>query len=166
MPLAMARPPQDLAPPSWGTAGRGFWYAEFVQPVLDKHCAGCHGTQEPAAKPLLTGEKTRQFSVSYEALIDPKEEFVNFISTSQGRNILLIEPKTWGSPSSRLTELILSGHPDANGKKRINVSPAERRTIFAWIDLNIPFYGAYFVDEEAEPGCGAQSGIPYASGGK
>jgi hypothetical protein len=30
------------------------------------------------------------------------------------------------------------------------VDAAGRRTIFAWMDLNIPFYATYFVEEERE----------------
>ena len=34
----------------------------------------------------------------------------------QEQNILAVEPKTWGSPQSKLAEVILSGHRDEGGK--------------------------------------------------
>lgn len=38
---ALGKPAVKLTPPSWG-AGESIGYKRFVQPVLDKHCAGCH----------------------------------------------------------------------------------------------------------------------------
>jgi hypothetical protein len=52
-----------------------------------------------------------------------------------------IAPRFWGSPASRLADLILSGHPDENGVPRIDMEDNEKRRIFAWIDLNVPYYG-------------------------
>jgi hypothetical protein len=38
---ALQKPPVKLQEPPWG-AGESVSYPRFVQPVLDKHCAGCH----------------------------------------------------------------------------------------------------------------------------
>jgi hypothetical protein len=54
---------------------------------------------------------------------------------------LQITPNTWGSPRSKLADLFLNGHPDPDGKPRVQVSDSERRRVFSWIDLNIPYYG-------------------------
>jgi hypothetical protein len=58
-----------------------------------------------------------------------------------GHNILDIQPRRWGSPASKLAEIIRTGHPDKDGKPRIDVSDADRRRVFLWIDLNVPYYG-------------------------
>jgi hypothetical protein len=58
-------------------------------------------------------------------------------------NILQITPKFWGSPASKLSKIILSGHPDKDGKPRVAMDVASRRRIFTWIDLNIPYYSSY-----------------------
>ncbi|MEI7903363.1 MAG: hypothetical protein WCK89_24245, partial [bacterium] len=47
----------------------------------------------------------------------------------------------WGSPVSRLAEVVIAGHPDDKGKKRVALSAGERLKILMWIDLNVPFYG-------------------------
>jgi hypothetical protein len=47
----------------------------------------------------------------------------------------------WGSPASRLAEIVLTGHPDESGKSRVWVDEVGRRRILAWIDLNVPYYG-------------------------
>jgi hypothetical protein len=56
-------------------------------------------------------------------------------------NILLVAPKTWGSPRSKLADIVLGAHLDAAGKPRFEMDETSRRRIFAWIDLNVPYYG-------------------------
>jgi hypothetical protein len=63
---ALARPPEELTPPEWGV--RGFSYAHIVQPVLDKHCSGCHNARKAPNGVDLSGDKTDFFNVSYEIL--------------------------------------------------------------------------------------------------
>jgi hypothetical protein len=100
----------------------------------------------------LTGGQTDWFNVSYDVLT---RGYVSWIDTRNGQeaNILQIAPNAWGSPASPLAKLILSGHPDENGNPRIQMDDASRRRIFAWIDLNVPYYGTYEMDNpEAEGG--------------
>jgi hypothetical protein len=81
--------------------------------------------------------------------------FVNWIPTYNGQewNILEVTPKTWGSPQSRLAELLFNGHPDATGKPRYAMDDASRRRILAWIDLNIPYYGTSETAYPDREGC-------------
>ena len=58
-----------------------------------------------------------------------------------GHNVLEIEPRRWGSPASKLAEIIRSGHPDKDGKPQVDVADADRRKVYLWIDLNVPYYG-------------------------
>jgi hypothetical protein len=142
----------------------GFQYPEVVQPVLDQHCVRCHNERQHPRRIDLSGDKTDFFNVSYDVLarmgtmgetrpqqhnarIDSGEEgkspYTSWIWTINGteRNILQITPKTWGSPASRLAEIIRGGHPDEHGKPRINVPDEDRRRVYLWIDLNVPYYG-------------------------
>jgi hypothetical protein len=57
-------------------------------------------------------------------------------------NIAEITPKYWGSPSSPLANLILSGHRGKDGKPRVEINAADRRTIMLWMDRNVPYYGS------------------------
>jgi len=143
---AVARPPQKLVPPEWGV--RGFDYASIVQPVLDKHCIKCHNPLDAPKGLDLSGDRTDFFNVSYEHLARKNQgrtgsPYINWIPTYNGHewNILEITPKKWGSPASRLADLLLAGHPDADGKPRVELDEASRRRIFMWIDLNVPYYG-------------------------
>ncbi len=146
--------PQNPQPPEWGVGG--FDYSRIVQPVLDKHCVECHNPHQADGGVDLTGDQTDFFNVSYDVLARENQgrkgtKYVNWIPTYNGheQNILEITPKVWGSHASRLAELILSGHPDKAGKKRIDLPELDRERIFAWIDLNVPYYGT---SETAYPG--------------
>jgi len=81
--------------------------------------------------------------VGQNALVD--NPYTNWISGFHGveHNILDIEPRRWGSPRSKLVDLVLSGHPDENGQPLMRLSPEESQRIITWIDLNVPFYGSF-----------------------
>jgi hypothetical protein len=150
--------PKRLQTPEWGSGG--FDYARIVQPVLDKHCVECHHPLDAPQGVDLTGDVTDYFNVSYDVLARENQDrtgspYVNWIPTYNGQewNILQIEPGTWGSPQSRLAELILNGHPDQDGKPRIALGDFERRRILAWIDLNVPYYGSSETAHPEAPGC-------------
>ncbi len=156
--LAGLQPPQDLEPPEWGTSG--FDYSRIVQPVLDQHCVECHHPANAPGKVDLTGGKTDFFNVSYEVLARENQggrgsPYVSWIPTYNGQewNILDIRPKAWGSPQSRLAEVVLSGHPDENGKPRVSLDDASRRRVLAWIDLNVPYYGSSETAYPEAEGC-------------
>jgi hypothetical protein len=157
------REPVSLGAPDWG-AGVGFDYARVVQPVLDAHCVECHRGPTPPAKVDLCGDATDFFNVSYEVLARGRKRageaewdspYVNWIPTYNGmeQNILEVTPKAWGSPRSRLAEVLLNGHPDTNGVPRLKLEPREIRRLLAWIDLNVPYYGTSETTHPEAVGC-------------
>ncbi len=157
LPLAAQRAPQPLVPPEWGV--RGFSYAHIVQPVLDQHCSECHQAPLPEGGVDLSGDKTDFFNVSYETLARQGQPGANpytkWIPTFNGQeaNILEVHPRHWGSPASRLADLILEGHPDQDGQARVDVDDAGARRVFTWIDLNVPYYGTSSSNHYDLPGC-------------
>ncbi|MDR2863748.1 MAG: hypothetical protein LBV54_07765, partial [Puniceicoccales bacterium] len=160
---AAARPAEPLTPPTWGTA-EGFSFPRIVQPVLDRHCVQCHGAatdKKPAAGLDLTGDRTDYFNVAYEHLARKgtqaehgndirggmnefgRNPYVSWIPTYNGceSNILQTAPKSWGSPVSKLAQVVISGHPNTKGVPRVQLTPDERLRVLMWIDLNVPYYG-------------------------
>ncbi|MFC1736511.1 hypothetical protein ACFL1X_10350 [Candidatus Hydrogenedentota bacterium] len=168
---AIDREPLELDPPEWGLDG--FSYARVVQLVLDKNCVQCHNAFDQPNGVDLSGDKTDFFNVSYEILArkgtisenfrtksipygkEGKSPYTSWIPTYNGQeaNILLIEPRTWGSPASKLTDIILADHPDKNGEKRVDLNENEKRRILAWIDLNVPYYGNSLSNYSEFMGC-------------
>jgi len=176
-PRALDRTPLRPTPPEWG-GPEGFDYSRVVQPVLDRHCVRCHGWSEaagaaggigaisqagPAGGVDLSGDKTDFFNVSYETLARGRQggrdgwgsPYVSWIPSYNGMeaNILEVKPKSWGSPRSELADLVLTGHPDSDGKPRVNLDEAERRRLFAWMDLNVPYYGTSETAYPENVGC-------------
>lgn len=169
-PMALQEPPQELATPEWGV--KGFSYLEIVQPVLDRHCVECHNAREHPNDVDLSGDRTDIFNVSYEILArrnTPAEDahvggarmpgfqnpYTSWIPTYNGteENILEITPRAWGSPASKLADLIRTGHPDAEARPRVSLSAGERRRIYAWIDCNVPYYPTSASHDLTIPGC-------------
>ncbi len=167
---------QELTPPEWGPVG--FRYDQVVQPVLDKYCIECHNERRQPAKVDLTGDKTDFFNVSYDILarkgtqgerhflrhgspvgpagdaVRGESPYTSWIWTinGSGHNTLEIKPGRWGSPASKLAEIIRSGHPDKKGKPRVNVADADRRKVYMWLDLNVPYYGTSSSDHKQRLG--------------
>jgi hypothetical protein len=174
--LAVRGGVQHLKPPEWGV--KGFSYQEVVQGVLDRNCVECHNEREQAGNVDLTGDMTDFFNVSYDILcrtgtqaernwishgspsgpefdkqrgMSPYTEWIWTINGA-GHNVLEIAPRRWGSPASKLAEIIRTGHPDENGKLRVNVPDADRRRVYLWLDLNIPYYGTSSSNHKARLG--------------
>ena len=150
--------PKELRPMEWGSGG--FDYSSVVQPVLDKYCVECHNSVEPPKRIDLTGGKTDYFNVSYEVLARENQgakgtEYVSWIPTYNGQeqNILEVRPRAWGSPQSKLAEVVLSGHPDKDGRRRFEMDQKSRRRVLAWIDLNVPYYGTSETAYPERRGC-------------
>jgi len=168
-PTAALKKPVEITPPQWGAENFSYW--KVVQPVLDKHCIRCHNAREHPKGVDLSGARTDFFNVSYDVLTrtgtmwadrperhgggQPNPPWVSWISTANGSesNVRQITPRQWGSPNSKLADQILAGHPDKNGKPRIKMTDAERLRIFAWIDLNIPYYGEARTNYPKRMGC-------------
>jgi hypothetical protein len=126
--------------------------------VLDAHCTGCHDHESTLD---LSGDRTDYFNVAYENLArrgtqaehggDARGGMAAFgsnphtswIPTFNGceSNILEITPKAWGSPASKLADLVIAGHPDDKGAKRVALGEDEKLRLMMWIDLNVPYYG-------------------------
>ena len=148
---------QDLTPPEWGAVG--FSYARIVQPVLDKHCVECHNPEEAPGGLDLTGDQTDFFNVSYEHLAREgkpgQNPYTKWIPTYNGQeaNILEITPLHWGSPASKLGEVVRWSHPGEEGELRVDLDDASRRRLYAWMDLNVPYYGTSLSNHYERKGC-------------
>ena len=135
-PLAMDHPAQTLAPQPGDTGPRMVHYASDVQPVLNKHCIGCHSGAGPKARLDLTGAPTGFWNRSYENLIG--NGLVDYRDCRYGRaGFEAVPPLTHGSHRSKLSAQIRKAPCKAK------LTRAEFVRIVTWIDANIPYYGTY-----------------------
>lgn len=133
--LATQRAPSRLQPGPAGTLP--FSYVKLVQPVLDQHCVRCHdGATGPGKSALaLTAEPAGPFTKSYQSL----KKYLRWYEWG-GASITQIatHPGRQGADESQLTRVL----DDANHQS-IGLPEAARRTIYLWLDSNVPFYGTY-----------------------
>jgi hypothetical protein len=137
---AMRAGPQKLDPFD-GPAG-GFSFPQLVQPILDKHCTGCHNRQAVAeGESTVSLEGTgaldpvslKRWSDAYRALADPKH--CRWVSPQSAPPML--PPYHTGASQSPLIRLLAEGHEGCT------LSPQEMQRIACWIDLAVPFSGDY-----------------------
>ncbi len=136
LPLAMKRPPSVIEPGPAGTAP--FSFPVLIQPVLDRHCVGCHdgsGGEDKSALDLR-GEVEGAFTRAYKGL----KRHVRWYEWG-GATIrpIVTKPGESGADMSRLWGII--GDETHRGRVEMGIEDVERLNI--WLDGNVPFYGTY-----------------------
>ncbi len=125
MPLAMRSAPASPEPVPGSPDIVDF--TEHVQPVLDKHCAGCHRPGKPGGEKMdLRDVRYLTFSRSYRNLRRPWNVNMN------GSNA---KPYAKGTGSSKLIDLLAAGHHD------VKLSEGEWNTIRMWVETGAPYAG-------------------------
>jgi hypothetical protein len=111
-------------------------YVKDIQPILDKHCVSCHGSQNAKAHLDLTGELTDNWTRSYESIAG--KGLVAVRDARYGRSGFRPQPPlSYGSHLSKLVAQI--GKAPCKGQ----LSQEEFIRIVTWIDANSPFLGFY-----------------------
>jgi len=133
-PMALNQPAQALAPQPGDTGPRMVHYPVDVQPVLDKHCVGCHSGKEPKGRLDLT--EALIGNNSYNNLLSNR--LVNYRACESGAaHFRAVPPLTHGSHRSLLVGQIRKDPCKAN------LTREEFIRIVTWIDANVPYYGTY-----------------------
>jgi len=145
--MATRRPPSIIRRGPDGTLPLS--YPRLVQPVLKRHCVRCHdGTAGPGKSGLvLTGEPAGTFTRSYNSL-RPHVRWHEW----GGRSITqtITRPGHCGADVSPLTAIL----GDADHRPHLDLSQADRRRLYLWLDANAPFYGTYRKDAQAQQRAG------------
>jgi cytochrome c553 len=139
----LAQPPDALQQPPWGAGPVD--YVRQVQPVWDRHCVACHSSRAPQADLDLSGDATRFFNMSYDNLL--ARRMVEYYFINPGPTGVFPAQQS-GSWISRLTTLVETNHHD------VKLTDTERRSVFAWIDANAPYYATWDMSR------------PYTQGGR
>lgn len=144
--LAATREPSAIKA-SWHAPLRGFSYAREVQPVLDRHCVGCHAGEDGHADPYLKGDRKIEdwssqiagnargsggrFTASYAEL----HRYIRRPGIESDMRIL--SPMDYHFSTTELGQMLKEGH---HGVK-LDQESFER--IVTWADLNAPFHGTW-----------------------
>lgn len=135
-PLAAQRAPSAIQAGPDGTLPLS--YPRLVQPVLDRHCIGCHAAGQPSdgSQLLLSGEVTGTFTRSYDNL----RPFVRWYEWG-GETIseTVTRPGRCGADASPLTAIL----QDADHQPHLDMPREDLLRLYLWLDSNAPFYGSY-----------------------
>lgn len=140
---ALSHAARDLQPQPGETVPRPIHYPSDVQPVWDRHCTGCHGSESPDGGLNLTGDMTTFFNRSYEELMSKGyvayiQEFRGPQPRAQKTNVVPLPPKALGSHASRVMQVLREGHYG------VELDAAELARVATWLDSNGQYYGSYF----------------------
>jgi hypothetical protein len=137
--IALKNPPVPPLPqPGDEVAQRPIHYPTDVQPILDKHCVSCHSGAEAKAELDLSGEMTKQFSKSYQNILDRRLISVVREERPEWGYAEPVPPKTYGSHASKLISIIRDGH------EGVKLSKEEFIKLVTWVDTNAQYYGSYY----------------------
>ena len=130
--VAMGKEPSPIEP--FLGPERPFSYKYEVQPVLDRYCVGCHdGSEGKESRPNFA-DKTlgyNGFSKSYHAL----HPFVRRPGPESDYH--LFKPMEYHTSTSELFQMLEKGHYG------VEVDADSMRKLYAWADLNVPYYGTW-----------------------
>jgi formylglycine-generating enzyme required for sulfatase activity len=128
---AMLRRPSAIAP--WRGPARPFSFRREVQPVLDKHCVGCHDGKN-GGRPIFTADRPspfRRFTPSYVEL----HPFVR--RPGPESDYALQRPMEFHASTSELVQMLETGHHGV----ALDAEAWDR--LVTWIDLNVPDHGTW-----------------------
>lgn len=138
MTKAIEAPPDHIAP--WYGPPRGFDFVREVQPVLDRHCAGCHDgtTGEGKAEPNLadptiikTSGGLNRYPRSYVGLHP-------FVRRNGCEGVFeTLTPLEFHADTSELVQMLRKGHHN------VQLDREAWDRLITWIDLNVPAYGTW-----------------------
>jgi hypothetical protein len=109
-----------------------FDYPRDIQPIWDRHCLDCHGTEQYDGRMLMTGDQGRQYTHSYYMLHSRMQ-------VADGRDLARgnYPPRTIGSAGSPLINKVDGSHYN------VQLSAQELRLVKLWIDASGTFAGTY-----------------------
>lgn len=135
IPVALRRQPSKLR--DWHGPPREFGFMAEVQPVLTKHCAGCHDYGQPAGKKLnLAPDRCLTFNTAYMELW--RKGYTGCVGAGPAE---IRQAYSWGSHASKLIQEIRN--PKVPEHKDLKLNAEELDRIITWIDLNGVYYPTY-----------------------
>ena len=147
--IAARRKPSEIA--TWRGPVRGFSFQREVQPVLDKHCVGCHGGQ-----PLDDGRQLADLRGS-KIITDWNSKIAGHVNVNVGgkfsdsyvelhrfvrrpgieSNIRLLAPMEFHADATELIQMLRNGH------RGVELDAEAWDRLVTWIDLNAPYHGTW-----------------------
>ena len=106
-----------------------FSFLRDVQPLLNAKCVACHTHDRAANAVVLTDDLTDQFTLGYQELL-PYLSVANAMRWDHPDDVYPRPPYTYGSKTSRLTQLLEAGHHG------VQLTDDDWQRLFVWTDAN------------------------------
>lgn len=145
VPMALQTEPDRPTPPAWG-ADKMLGYEWLVQPILDQHCAGCHGAKDPDGGVDLSDTRADDGLLqSYRTLMgyapgQTKRGEPLVSCSNRFSNASETRPMEFGSHRSRLIQVL---REDPLHQKEVQLSEQQWISLVTWVDANAPYYDAF-----------------------
>lgn len=131
--------PHALQQPEGGV--RPFTFRLEVQPVLDRHCVACHNGEKeiPDFRKDRMVLYKRGVATKIERNYDQSYLDLHPYVYRQGpeSDIRVLKPYEYYANNSELIRILQNGHHG------VQLSDKDWRTLYTWIDLNAPYFGAF-----------------------
>jgi hypothetical protein len=145
--LALLREPSLPTLPPWGD--RPISFLRDIQPVLNRHCTGCHSGLKPAGGLDFCGglvgydQQVAGYghNRAFETILE--RELV-CLSPARAQDASITPPLAYGSHKSKL----LTALADATHKSEVRLSNEDHLRLAMWIDANAPYHDR-FVNKRA-----------------
>jgi mono/diheme cytochrome c family protein len=149
LPLALQREPSVPVLPPWGD--RPLSFLRDVQPVFDRHCAGCHGGLQPAGGLDFSGGLVgnAQIQTSYGGKLGLDGHNMAYRTLLSGQLVaysnkydaagVITQPLAFGSHKSKLVQALRDGPCS----KRVKLSQEDWLRLTTWIDANAPYHDGF-----------------------
>ena len=144
---AAYRPLTEIRP--WYGPARGFDFRREVQPVLDRHCVGCH---KPGAAKGVSGRAPADLTDRPPVPILKNKNAYNLASrftpsyyqlrrhvraTTRESDLHLLKPWEFHADTTRLVQMLRKGHHG------VSLDREAWDRLVTWIDLNAPAHGTW-----------------------
>jgi hypothetical protein len=127
---ALRRPPSKIAPID--DVPDVYDFPRDIQPILDRHCVGCHSYDRREGGVVLTGDRGPMYSHSYFNLT-----VRNQLGDGRNKPESNYAPRLIGSSASAFLKKLEPAHHG------VQTTPHERRIARLWIETGAPYPGTY-----------------------
>jgi formylglycine-generating enzyme required for sulfatase activity len=144
--LASQSAPGALTP--WYGPARGFSFQREVQPVLDRHCVGCHSDKREDIPSFVDDGKWVSFDTAQNRYSKSYLALMRYVRRNGPEgDYHTLTPAEFHADTSELIQRLQKGHHGVH----LDAEAWDR--LITWIDVNVPFYGTW---REAAPNIGAE----------
>jgi hypothetical protein len=151
-PAATGHPPATPSPPAWGSE-RLLGYEWLVQPILDRHCTDCHGSQDPDGGLDFTATRAADgLAQSYRTIFglvagaaEPQRRLVSCSDRFSPADVT--RPRQFGSHKSPLIRVLID---DPLHREKASLASDEWLALVTWVDANAPYHDRFINKRPAE----------------